>query len=93
VKAIGPTSTVEQAQAAGQQLDSAWAAVKTSAATLKEVQLAATEEAYNEMTSAIKGISDQATLAGAGAGIQLATAKFDASYTVINSTVCAAVQP
>ena len=93
VKALGPTSTVEEAQTATKALEDSWATMKKSAETLKEVQLSETETAFNEMTSAMKGVSDQATLAQAVTGAQAAAMKFEATAKVINTTVCGVVAP
>jgi hypothetical protein len=93
VKALGPTSTIEQTQQATKTLEDSWTTLKASAANLKEVQLQATEDAFNQITTAMKGVSDQATLAQAATGIQAGTAAFDVAYKAINTTVCGVVAP
>ncbi len=93
VKALTPTSTVEEVQTATKALEDSWTAMKKSAETLKEVQLQETEAAYNEMVSSVKGISDQASVAMAVNGAQAAAAKFEVAYKAINTTVCGVVAP
>lgn len=91
--ALGPTSTVEEAQATGQELEAAWTDVQEASAELTEVQIDETKAAYDEMVGAVKGISDESTLAGATATIQGAATKFKAATAVINTTVCTDLAP
>jgi hypothetical protein len=93
VKALTPTSTVEEAQTATKTLESSWTTLKTSAATLKEVQLQATEDAYNQIVGMMKGVSDQATLAQATTGVQTGVQAFQVAAKAINTTVCGVVAP
>ncbi len=93
VQALGPTSTVDEAKAAGEQLETAWAGVQTASEQLTEVQMDETQAAYDEMSGAVKGISDESTLAGAVGTIQGAATKFKAATAVINTTVCGMAAP
>jgi hypothetical protein len=88
VKALTPASTVEQAQTARSNLQSAWEGVTKSAENLAEVQLDATKQAYEEVSNTMTGISDQTTLAGAVGTLQASVVKFEAATTAINTTVC-----
>ena len=86
--ALGPMSTVDDAKAAGDNLEAAWADVQSSSETLAEVQLDATKAAYDEMLSSIRGITDDTTLAAAVTGIQTSAETFRTAAAEINTTVC-----
>jgi soluble cytochrome b562 len=89
-KALNENSTIDEAKAAQQQIAQAWDKATKSAAQLQDVQLQATEAAFNAMTQAINSIPNEATLGQASAGIQVAVNALDTSVTAINTTVCVA---
>jgi hypothetical protein len=89
-KALNENSTVDEAKAAQNQVAQAWDKAKNSAAQLQDVQLEATEDAYNAMTQAINSIPADATLGQANAAVQASVSAFDTAYTAINTTVCVA---
>jgi hypothetical protein len=89
-KTLDQNATVEQAKDAQDQIAKAWDKAKKSAANLKEVQLQATEEAFNTLKKTVDDIPDDATLEQAGATVQAAINTFDAAVTTINTTVCVA---
>jgi hypothetical protein len=88
-KALNENSTVEETKAAQEQIAQAWDKAKNSAAQLQDVQLEATEDAYNAMTQAINSIPGDATLGQASAAVQASVNTFETAYTAINTTVCA----
>jgi len=88
VRDIDADSTLEQVKDAQKQLEEAMAGTRESGGVLKEVQLKATEAAFDEVTKVIEGISDEATLKEAVEAIQKAVTKFDAAFQVINTTIC-----
>jgi hypothetical protein len=89
-KALNENSTIEQAQEAQKQVAQAWDKAKQSAAQLQDVQLEATEAAYNALKQTIDSIPQEATLGQASAAVQAAVNAFDTAVTAINTTVCVA---
>ena len=91
-KALNENSTIDEAKAAQNQVAQAWDKAKNSAAQLQDVQLKATEDAYNAMKQTIDSIPAEATLGQANAAVQASVGAFDTAYTAINTTVCVAPQ-
>ncbi|HXV44083.1 MAG TPA: hypothetical protein VEC96_13530 [Anaerolineae bacterium] len=89
-KALNENSTIDQAKDAQNQVAQAWDKAKNSAAQLQDVQLEATEDAYNAMTQTINSVPNEATLGQASAAVQASVNGFETAYTAINTTVCVA---
>jgi outer membrane murein-binding lipoprotein Lpp len=89
-KNLNENSTVEEAKAARDEIARAWDKAKSSSAQLQDVQLEATEAAFNAMTQVVDSIPEDATLGQAGAALQVSVTAFDAAYTATNTTVCVA---
>ena len=89
-KNLNENSTVEEAKAGRDEIARAWEKAKSSSAQLQDVQLEATEAAFNAMTQMVDSIPEEATLGQAGAALQVSVNAFDAAYTAVNTTVCVA---
>ncbi|HKX55913.1 MAG TPA: hypothetical protein VJN01_07425 [Xanthomonadales bacterium] len=89
-KSLNENSTVEETKAAKDEIAKAWDKARNSGGQLQEVQLEATEQAFNAMTQVIDDIPEEATLGQANIAVQAAVNAFDTAYTAINTTVCTA---
>jgi hypothetical protein len=93
LKALGPTSTVDEAQAAVKGVEEAWTAMVASAQTLDQAKWAAVQESYETMMSDIRSVSDESTLIAAKASMEAAAIDFEASLEEIKSSNCANATP
>jgi hypothetical protein len=93
LKAIGPTSTVQQAKDALTAVEQAHANLEKSAATLKGAQVDALEQEFKALQQTINDIPNDATLAQAQATVKGATVSALAAYVDATTTTCLYGQP
>jgi hypothetical protein len=83
--AIDATSTVAEAEAARDALDTAVADLKASAQDLQEADAQALDDGLAAISTAIGDVAGSDTLAGAAAEIQASTAELDAATQEISN--------
>jgi hypothetical protein len=93
MKALGPTSTVQQAKDSLKAVEQAHASLEKSAATLKGAQADALEQEFKNLQKTINDIPNDATLAQAQASVKGATVSALAAYVDASTTVCRYGQP
>ena len=93
MKAIGPTSTVQQAKDSLKAVEQAHANLEKSASALKGAQTDALEQEYKNLQKTITDIPNDATLAQAQATVKGATVTALATYVDVTTTTCQYGQP
>jgi hypothetical protein len=93
MKAIGPTSTVQQAKDSLKAVEQAHADLEKSRATLKGAQADALEQEFKNLQKTINDIPNDATLAQAQATVKGATVSALAAYVDATTTTCQYGQP
>jgi hypothetical protein len=85
LKAIGPTSTIDEYNTAVAALDSSLETAKAAATDVQQAHAADLETAVGEFKSAVGTISDDSTLMGASATVSSSAAVLRATYDEIYS--------
>jgi hypothetical protein len=93
LKAIGPTSTVQQAKDSLKAVEQAHGNLAQSASGLKGAQADALEQEFKNLQKAITDIPNDATLAQAQATVKGATVSALAAYVDVTTTACLYGQP
>jgi hypothetical protein len=93
MKAIGPTSTVQQAKDSLKAVEQAQASLQQSASALKGAQTSALEQEFQNLQKTINDIPNDATLAQAQATVKGATVSALAAYVDVTTTTCQYGQP
>ena len=93
MKAINPTSTVQQAKDSLKAVEQAHANLEQSASALKGAQTDALEQEFKNLQKTINDIPNDATLAQAQATVKGATVSALAAYVDMTTTICQYGQP
>jgi hypothetical protein len=88
LRAIDESSTVADLEEARGAVQDSWVVLQDSISTLREAQRAELETAHETLQGNIAGISDDATLAQAQAGLRLSVLDALVSFVDITTTTC-----
>jgi hypothetical protein len=88
VRALTTDSTVEEAQAAVEQVDEAWNDVLSAAYTLRSVEVDQLDEAMEDLDDAIRHIDPTDTITEAAESLQTQAQTVKTAYDELNAAQC-----
>jgi hypothetical protein len=88
VRSINASTSVDQAKQYYQNLQDAWSATVNAKQNLNVSKYSDLQNSYNELKSALGGISGSQTVAQALPSIQAALVTFDANLNAVRTTTC-----